>query len=145
MAEALAIIGGAASVVSIIDVLARSIDSIRELRSEWKDADFTVLNLLTQLTAFKAALTKIQEWMDSEMAEPHHQLRMDLDDSVTWCRILAEMVDKLLSDLEHQPNEPLDKIAKARLLFGSKSMEHLQKMIERQTNALTLLLTACNL
>lgn len=83
MAEALAIIGAAASVVSIIDVLSRSITTVRGLRDQWTDADLTVHNLLTQLTAFKAALTKIKEWTDSDVAETHHQLKIDLDDSVT--------------------------------------------------------------
>jgi hypothetical protein len=145
MAEAVAVLGAAASVVSIIDVLARCIGTVRDLRDQWNDADLIVHNLVTQLVAFKAALTKIKEWSDSDSAEKHHQLKMDLDDSVTWCRTLAGLVNTLLSDLQQGPAGTLDRIAKARLLFGSKSMEDLQKMIDRQTNALNLLLNACNL
>lgn len=145
MADPLVIIGAAASVVSIIDVLARSISTVRELRDQWKDADFTILNLVAQLTALKAALTKIKEWTDTELAEAHHQLIMDIDDSVACCRILVGKVDTLLSELQQKPNGTLDWLARAKLLLGSKSMDDLQKMIERQTCALTLLLTACNL
>jgi hypothetical protein len=146
MAEALAVVGGAASILSIVDILARSISIIRDLRNEWKDADFAVLNLLTQLTAFRAALTEIQKWTESAYGdEPHHQLRMDLDDSVAWCRILAEMINELVSDLDHDADVPLDRVRKAKFLFSSKSMEDLQRMLDRQTSALTLLVTACTL
>lgn len=146
MAEALAVIGGTASILSIVDILGRSISIIRELRNEWKDADFALLNLLTQLTALRAALTEIRKWTESAFGdEPHHQLRMDLDDSVAWCRILAEMLDGLISDLGHGSDVSMDRIRKAKFLFSSKSMEDLQRMLDRQTSALTLLVTACNL
>jgi hypothetical protein len=145
MAETLAVLGAAASVVSIIDSLARSIVTLRELRDQWNDAELTLHNLFTQLIAFKAALTKIKEWSDSDDVEAHHQLKMDLDDSVTWCWTLAGLVDKLLSELRQNPTEKLDRIAKAKFLFESRAMEDLQKMIDRQTNALNLLLSACNL
>ena len=146
MAEALAAIGGAASILSIIDVLARSIGTINDLRQEWETADFTVLDLLAQLRAIRAALAEIHRWTNGDAGlEPHHQLQMDLDDSVTWCSILADMIDKLLSDLGCNPDEILNRSSKAKLLFASKEMENLQKMIDRQANALNLLLSACRL
>jgi guanine nucleotide-binding protein G(i) subunit alpha len=139
------IIGNAASVVNIVDVLARTISAVRELLLQWEDAEFTCLNLLAQLTALKAALTKIEEWRVSEIAEAHHQLTMDLDDSVACCRILVRRLDTLLSGLPLNPDGTLNLSAKTKILFRSGSMDDLQKLIERQTNALILLLTACNL
>lgn len=147
MAEAVAVIGAAASVISIIDVLARSIGTIRALKDQWRDADFTVLNLIAQLSALKAALSKIQEWMDGNFEEPHHQLVMDMDDSLTCCGILVGKLDILLSEFQQaqKPDGRTAASAKLKITFGSKGMDDLQKMIERQTNAMTLLLTACNL
>jgi guanine nucleotide-binding protein G(i) subunit alpha len=144
MTEAIAVIGTAASVANIIDVLSSTISTIGELRKQWKEADFTFLCLVSQLTALRAALAKIKEWADVDIADPHHQLVMDLDTSMSCCRILISKIDGRISELHQNPNEKLDFSSKMKIVFGSKSMDDLQKMIERQTNALTLLLTACN-
>jgi hypothetical protein len=144
MAEAIAVIGTAGTIANIIDILGKTINTIRELRNGWKEADFTFLCLVSQLGALRAALTKIKEWADVDMADPHHQLLMDLDTSMSCCRILISKIDDRMSELHQSPDETLDFSSKMKIVFGSKSMDDLQKMIERQTNALTLLLTACN-
>lgn len=144
MAEPLAIIGAVKSIASIIDGLSKSISTLRELRSQWKDADFNVLNLSTQLTALRTALTKIKEWTESDLGVPHHQLIIDLDDSVACCRTIVEKIDASLSELQKKPNGELQVSAKIKAMIGSKSMDDLQRTLELQTNALTLLLTACS-
>jgi hypothetical protein len=40
--------------------------------------------------------------------------------------------------------KPLELRQKFKVVFGSAGPENIQKTIERQTSALTLLLTACN-
>jgi guanine nucleotide-binding protein G(i) subunit alpha len=64
MAEALAVIGAAGAVANIIDVAGKTIKSLHDLHNRWRDADFTLLNLIAQLTALRAALSMIQEWID---------------------------------------------------------------------------------
>ena len=64
MADPLTVLGAVGSIVGIIDMVGKSIRGIQELRSEWNDADLIFLTLVTQLTALKAALRKIKEWMD---------------------------------------------------------------------------------
>ncbi|SRR6266480_7454951 len=144
MAEAVAVIGTAGALANVIDVLSNTITTIRELRNEWKEADFTFLCLVSQLAALRAALAKIKEWMDVDIADSHHQLVMDLDTSMSCCRILISKLEGQISELRHTPDENLDFSSKMKIVFGSKSMDDLQKMIGRQTNALTLLLAACN-
>ena len=144
MSEAIAVIGTVGAVASIIDILGKTIGAISEVRDEWKEADFTFLCLISQLTALRAALTKIQEWVDTEIADPHHQLVMDLSTSTVSCRVLISKLYGRVSELHQSTNKTLDFSSKIKLIFGSKSMDELQKMIERQTNVLTLLLVACN-
>src|ERR1700712_2193167 len=144
MSEAIAVIGTVGAVANIIDILGKTISAISELRDEWKEADFTFLCLISQLTALRAALTKIQEWMDMEIADPHHQLVMDLSTSMVSCRVLISKLDGRISQLRQSTDKTLDFSSKIKLIFGSKGMDELQKMIERQTNVLTLLLVACN-
>lgn len=144
MAEPLAIIGAVKSIAGIIDILGKSISTIRELRRQWKDADFNVLNISTQLTALRAALAKIKEWGESYLGVPHHQLIIDLDDSVACCGTIVEKIDAWLSELQKKPNRKLEVSGKIKSLIGSKSIDDLQRTLELQTNALTLLLTVCN-
>lgn len=95
------ILGTAGAVLSIIDVLSRTLKSLRDLYNTWKDADLTIVNLMSQLIALRAALGKISEWMSLDLAHvpQHHQLVMDLEDSVTCCRMLVKTMDDQLSKL----------------------------------------------
>ncbi len=78
--DAITILGTAGAVVNIIDIIGRSIKTLRDLHDRWEDADLIALNLITQLGALKAALSQISEWVSSDLAyHPHHyQLVMDL-------------------------------------------------------------------
>jgi guanine nucleotide-binding protein G(i) subunit alpha len=128
MADPLTIIGAAASVAGIVELLGKTVGVLHTLHSRWKEADFTFINLIAQLTALKAALSKLQEWMDTDMDEPHHQLVMDSE----------------VEDLQQNSGTGLDAQNKIKLVVKNGTLEELQKMVDRQTSALTLLLTACN-
>ncbi|KAF2499624.1 hypothetical protein BU16DRAFT_557938 [Lophium mytilinum] len=112
MADPFTIIGTAGAVAGLMDVLAKSISALRDMHERWKDADFMLLNLAAQLSALRAALREIQTWVDSESAEPHHQLVMDLDFSMACCKMLVAKMDKSISDLQVTATHNLD--------FGSK-------------------------
>jgi hypothetical protein len=144
MADPISIIGTASSVASIIDVLVKTVSTLRELHNQWKQADLTLVNLIAQLTALKAGLDKIQEWMDTDMVETHHQLVMDLEVSISCCRMLITMLQSHVSELHQNAGNTLDFENKMKLIVKNGTLEELQKMVERQTIAFTLLLTACN-
>ncbi|OBT69586.1 hypothetical protein VE03_00846 [Pseudogymnoascus sp. 23342-1-I1] len=144
MVDPLTILGAAASISSIVDLLGKTVSTLQTLHSRWKEADFTFINLIAQLIALKAALSKLQEWMDTEVDEPHHQLVMDLDASVTCCRMLVRRMDSEVEDLQQKSGTGLDAQSKIKLLIKNGTLEELQKMVDRQTGALTLLLTVCN-
>lgn len=146
MADPLTAIGGIGALASIIDAIGKTISGLQELRGRWQDADFTLVNIVSQLTALRAALSKIQEWAQSHSLETHHQLVMDLEKSISCCKMIIERIDERLPELRPWPDATLtlDRRDRVRLALGTGKMEELQKMLERQTNALTLLLTACN-
>jgi hypothetical protein len=144
MADPVSIIGAASSILGIVEVLCKSISTLHELHSRWNEADFTFINLVSQLTALKAALYKLQEWIDSDMADLHHQLVIDLGVSITCCRMVVGKIDTHLSAMDQGEGNTLGVESKIKLVFKSGELEDLQKILERQTNALTLLLTACN-
>jgi hypothetical protein len=144
MADPLNVIGAAASVASIVELLGKTIRGLHTLHRRWKEADFTFSNLISQLTTLKVALNKLQEWMDADIDEPHHQLVMDLEASVTYCRMLVRRIDTEVDDLQHNIGMGLDTQKKIKFLLKNGSLEELQKMVDRLTSALTLLLTICN-
>jgi len=144
MADPISIFGAAASVISIIDVLARTIGTIHSLMGQWNDADLALLSLTSQLAALRAALEKIKEWMEDGIDELHHQLVLDLGTSINCCQMLASKIYSELAELQKSPSGSLATAAKAKFLLKSNGMTELQSMIDRQTSSLTLLLTACN-
>jgi hypothetical protein len=137
-------IGTASALLSIIEVIGRTVGTLHYLRERWKEADFTVFNLIAQLTALRAALTKIHEWIKGVGDEMHHQLIIDLDVSTVCCRTLIDKMDAEVSSLHQVTESRLSKQSKLKLLAKKREMEELQNFVERQTNALTLLLVACN-
>src|SRR4051812_43846591 len=99
MADPMSIFGAAAAVISVVDILARSIGTVRELRSQWKDVELIFRDLTTQLTALRGALIKIKEWIDAGADEVHHLLVMDLEESLHCCQMLAAKIDGELNGL----------------------------------------------
>lgn len=145
MAEPISIIGAIAAIANVVDVVSKSIRSISKVRDRWKEADLTLLSLAAQLTALRAALTKIQDWMAEDLiGDPYHQLVMDLDVSMKSCELLISKVGILLDELGNDVDKPLDFTSIVKLVFKGRSIEDVQRLIEQQTGALTLLLTACN-
>ncbi|KAI3324917.1 hypothetical protein HD806DRAFT_459093 [Xylariaceae sp. AK1471] len=146
MADPLSVIGAAGAVANIIDVVCKTISTIRDLHERWQDAEFNMLNVASQLVPFKNSLVWIQEWLEtSSTNDPHHQFTMDLDITLQCCQLLVNKIesytDDLSMDADGQPS--LEARSKMRAAKNSKTLDELQKMIDRQTNALSLLLLAC--
>ena len=57
LAEAIGILGTIGAIANIVDDTVKAASGLRELHNRWKDADFTLLNLITQIIALKAALS----------------------------------------------------------------------------------------
>jgi guanine nucleotide-binding protein G(i) subunit alpha len=134
----------ATSIVGIINLLARTTSRLGELKERWRQADFVFINLIAQLSALKAALNKLQGWMDVEVDEAHHLLVMDLEASITCCQMLVNRINSEIQDLHESAENGLSSQSRLKLIFRNGTLEELQKMVERQTNALTLLLMVCN-
>jgi len=142
MADPITIIGTIGAVGNIIDLVSKTISSIRDLRGRWKDADLAFLSLTSQLSALRAALVKIQEWSDNELAvDPNYQLIMDLDLTMNFCRLLVKRFDEFFLNLDQTVDEPLDFASKVKFVFGERDLDGVQKMVERQVCVMTLLLT----
>jgi guanine nucleotide-binding protein subunit alpha len=133
------------AVIGIIDVITKSISGLREISARYKDAEFTIAALVSQLMVLRAALTTIREWMDSEPAESHYQLVMDLGDALSFCGILTDKLEAEVLRCNRSTRGLLKARSKLKFAVGGRSMEDLQNMVLHQTNALNLAIAACNL
>ncbi|KAG7410021.1 hypothetical protein Forpe1208_v011073 [Fusarium oxysporum f. sp. rapae] len=144
MADPLSIIGTAGSIANIIDVLTKTITIVCEMRQAWKIADLTILTFENQLNLLKFSLCEIQKWAEAKVDDQSHQLVMQVDNCVTCCRLLISKIDGEVSQLEKTEAGDLMMGSKISLLFKTKDMEQIQRMVDQQTHTLTLLLSACN-
>ena len=141
------IIGAAGAAINLIGVITRTVSFLRELHNIWEDADLTIVNLISQLTALRAALKKISEWISSDLADmpQHHQLVVDLKECLDCCTLLINSMDNQLAKITgKEGRKQLDMSFKIRMVLNEKASNDFQQFIQRQTSALTLLLTACN-
>lgn len=144
MAEVLGIIGSIGAVVNIIDATSKLIATINDLRARWNDADLTLLSLASQLKAFRAALRRIEEWMETSDPDVHHQLLMDLDDTLSCCATLINRLETISAKWSPSIGQGTNSNTRRDIVFNGKGLDNVLILVERQTNALTLLLTACN-
>jgi len=144
MADPITILGAASAVVTIIDLLAKTIRSVSELRSKWNMADLTVSTFEMQLTGLNFALTEIRKWADCNSEDPHYQLSMDLDHCLSHCRLLVAVIDREIADLRTSEDSQHDVAARIRILFKTQGMSEAQKMIKHVSSTLGLILGACN-
>lgn len=136
--------GLTASVLGIIDVVTRSVQTLQNLQIKYKRADLTASLLIGQLSTLKAALFQISDLvnMDLVKAPQHRQLVADLTVSLDCCGVLIRVVDERLQDLKRDEHGALHAVGKAKLIWEEKDMVDIRNHLNHHTNALNLLLTA---
>jgi guanine nucleotide-binding protein G(i) subunit alpha len=144
MADPLTIIGTVGALCNIIDVVSKTIKTTNTWRMRRKDSDLYLTSLASQLISLRAALNKIQVWMDAEADEAHYQLEMDLDMAISCCKILVDKLEMAFRPFKKSVPGSWDVLAKLKMILGTTGLDELQKLLEQQTSALNLLLTACN-
>lgn len=145
MADPLTIIGGVGAICNIIEAASKVISTLNSLRHRWATADMTLLSLAAQLTALRAALSKIQTWMEDSYTQVlHYQLTMDLETSVACCNLLITELGAVVSGLEDCVDRPLDFARRLRVAFSHRKVDDVEKLLQQQTSALNLLLTTWN-
>jgi uncharacterized protein YukE len=144
MTDPITIIGTAGAIANIVDLLGKTISKLNNLQNQWKIADLTVTAFKSQLAVLKQALSRIQAWADGMSTENHYELLMCVESSVTCCRFLVARIDEEVAQLQTTAEGQLNLASKVKLLFKTKDMVEVQRMIDQQTQALNLLLSVCN-
>jgi hypothetical protein len=142
--DPISIVSTTSAVTKVLGLLFNTIYTLCSLKQQWTDADIALATLIAQLGTLRSALGKVQNWADGDLDDQHHQLVMDLDLSIDCCRMLITQIDGHISSLRTKADGSLLVSSKVKMLFGSDTLDRIQGMIDRQINALTFLLTACN-
>ncbi|KAI4124769.1 MAG: hypothetical protein LQ347_005602 [Umbilicaria vellea] len=137
-------IGFTGSVLGIIDVVTKSVQTLQNLQGQYKRADLTASLLVGQLSTLKAALFLISDLanMDLVKAPQHHQLMADLTISLECCGVLIRVLDDRLQELQRDEHGALRAVLKAKLVWQEKDMVDIRDHLNHQTDALNLFLTA---
>ncbi|KAJ4154186.1 hypothetical protein LMH87_010646 [Akanthomyces muscarius] len=101
-------------------------------------------SLLLQIMALRTALHQIDGLVKAGAAEKHHQLTTDMGTCLTCCEPLLETLDKDCKRLAKDDGPLLDPTFLVRLktAFNGGPATDMEALLDRQTNALNLLLTA---
>ncbi|EPE34221.1 Transducin (alpha subunit), insertion [Glarea lozoyensis ATCC 20868] len=137
-------IGLAASLVSVGDVLARSLQCLINLQSRYRSASLIVSLLIGQLTTLKAAVNQITDWVTTSLFNDpkHEQVVADLEISLESCKILILVLEERLSQLERDGGGNLNVKGKIGFLWDESELKEFSNHLSNQANALNLLLTA---
>jgi hypothetical protein len=134
----------AASLVSIGDVLARSLRCLIDLQSRYRSASLIVNLLIGQLTTLKAAVNQITDWVTSSLfnSPTHEQVVADLETSLESCKLLILVLEERISQLERDGRGSLSVKGKIGFLWDESDLKEFSNHLSNQANALNLLLTA---
>jgi hypothetical protein len=141
--EAIGVVG---SILGIIDVATRCISSLADLRKRFKESNLTIETLSGQLVTVKAALSQINLLIAESLSqdEQHYQLTLDLSAAIGCCNLLLRLLDEQIARLQYSDTDEVTFISKVNLMLESKGTEECLTRLDRQTNALNLLITAFN-
>ncbi|KIW66188.1 hypothetical protein PV04_08389 [Phialophora macrospora] len=139
--EAIGVVG---SLLGIIDVATRCISSLANLRKRFKELNLTIETLAGQLITVKAALSQIDLLIAESLSqdEQHYQLTLDLSGAIGCCNLLLRLLDEQISGLQYSDTDEVTFLSKVNLMLESKGTEECLTRLDRQTNALNLLITA---
>ncbi|KAF7536300.1 hypothetical protein G7054_g4637 [Neopestalotiopsis clavispora] len=140
-ATMLQIIGTA---LSLGDIVVKSIVKLISIKARYQGAPILLSTMIAQLYIVKSALDQLGEFSNSEHSQhPRHQgLFQQVDSSLTSFGCLIFALEERL--VQFEITEKTDMRAKERLAFlwSEKNMSEYSMLLDRQVNALTLLLQA---
>ncbi|KAI5922432.1 hypothetical protein F4810DRAFT_264039 [Camillea tinctor] len=144
--DPVSIVGITGFAVNLVDLLGKTIKSVCDAYDKWRDADLFFLSLRAQLGALKTALISIKSWLTYNVEDVHYLLQIELGESMNCCQALISKIDEFMAEVNDDSSgvNQLTLRGRAKITFSGASMEDVLKMVDRQTNSLNLLLTACH-
>ena len=122
-------LAASASVLSIIDILGRALFKLHELRMRLKGADLTLLSLIGEFTATKAALQELHVCVNANAnVEQHYELMMDFKSTIATCQLLVNVIDTRVSSLDVSKPRAISASRLRTVLTDHEITEHLGRL-----------------
>ncbi|VUC36686.1 unnamed protein product [Clonostachys rosea] len=143
--DPITIVGLIGSVVSIGDVVAKSIRKLSELRSRYHNAPFQITTLVGQLYIIQAAVGQLMQWKssaflnESRYLELASQIEASLDSFCPLILALEQYLDKFDAVSDSDSLHMQDRL---EFMWNEKDIDVYLNMVDRQVNALNLFLQA---
>jgi hypothetical protein len=141
------IIGIIGSILSIADLISKSIAKLSRLRSTYHNTPLQVTMLIGQLHLIRAALDELEKWKKRGLddGERYQQLVGHIESAMTcFCPLIESLqryLDKLDASLEAELNLTTRQ-DKLLLMWNESDIAMYLTLADRQVNALNLLLQA---
>ena len=137
-------VGLVGAALGVADVVTKTLKSLVDLQTRYRNADLTVSLVIGQLSTIKAALDEISIWVRTSLAAlpQHQQLVQDLGTSLEGCRLVIKIIDGRLEHLNRNTEHSLSTAGKVTYLWEEHDMNLYSNHLNNQINALHLLLTA---
>lgn len=134
---------------STTKLMGLSIDIIRDLSrlcDRYRDAQLILESISGQVNVLKVALKRINELAMGGTSTRHHQLTLDLGNSLQCCDLLLTRLGADVANLSTEKDgvRQSEFAARLKIAFNGGPASDIQAMLDRQANALTLLLTIYN-
>lgn len=136
-------IGVASAVLSIVNLISKSVASLSDLHSRFNAADLRVSLLIGQLSTVKAALNQIAKLLEGPYgALRDSQLMSDFSSSLGCVQAVVVVLDDKISLMQRDSANELTIRSKAHFMWDEKTMDDYLNLLNNQIHALGLLLTA---
>lgn len=139
------LLGAISASGAIVGAIAKTLHGLHEVREKFHGADVSVGLLMSELTAVKAAIIQIEDWVRFSSrnkpvpADLGPALEISLEGCKTAMDVLAAEVQNVLDDLS--PEGPRFQF-RARYVWNESTMKEHQLRLHTQVSALQLLLQA---
>lgn len=132
------------SVVSLGDVVLKCIVGLRSLKNKYHDAPLVISTLIGQLYMVQSALDQLERWNQPEHeCDPRYQqLAWQVDNALGCFGVLVTSLERRLTDFELTSVYNMTATERLTFLWGEKETSDFSVLLDRQVNALNLLLQA---
>lgn len=141
------VIGAVGAIVGIVDVVSRTVLTLRDIKARLDGADAKLVELIGELTAIKAALSHVKGLIEDNANEDvHYQFVMDLEDTLGCCLPLVQLIDdRVMQAGWHEGETSLEAFKNkiALVLRHEDTMDALAR-VNRMLTALNTLILAYN-
>lgn len=142
--DPLAIFGGVGAAAGLIGIITKTVRHLSDLQTKYAESEMSIRQLIRQLMSIKASLSQIQEWTELNLsrAPRERELAEAFEISFEGCKeamdAMADEVARLAQDAVAGDKRTM----RMRYVWNEEAMKDHQGRLDRQVQALQLLLSA---